>query len=74
GVIVYSTCSVLSEENEDQVNNFLKTNKGFIMESLEGLLPDSLGEAESMRRGFVQLYPHRQGTDGFFIARLKYLG
>ncbi|HBV99542.1 MAG: 16S rRNA methyltransferase [Peptococcaceae bacterium BICA1-7] len=71
GVLVYSTCSVLEEENLGQVNNFLKTSGQFGLESLAGLLPGSLDGEESLDKGYIQLYPHRHGTDGFFMARMR---
>lgn len=71
GVLVYSTCSVLNEENIGQVDKFLESNGSFRLESLNSFLPETLGEADTVRRGFVQLYPHRQGTDGFFMARIR---
>lgn len=71
GVLVYSTCSVLEEENRGQVENFLKISGEFGLESLAGLLPGSLAGEESLDKGFIQLYPHRHGTDGFFMARMR---
>ncbi len=69
GVLVYSTCSVLHEENRDQVENFLRLNPDFRAEDLDPYLPPGLDEGAE--EGFIQLYPHRHGTDGFFIARLR---
>lgn len=70
GVLVYSTCSVLYEENLGQVQGFLEANPGFGAVDLKPFLPAGLGGEETARRGFIQLYPHRHGTDGFFIARM----
>lgn len=70
GVLVYSTCSVLPEENDEQVERFLGEHPDFRGEDLGNYLPKGLGEKEDLARGFVQLYPHRHGTDGFFIARM----
>lgn len=71
GVLVYSTCSVLYEENRGQVERFLKSNSGFQAEDLGRYLPPGLGEEGCLKEGWVQLYPHRHGTDGFFIARMR---
>ena len=71
GVLVYSTCSLLEEENLGQVEKFLKASGEFGLESLAGLLPGNLSGEESLNKGFIQLYPHRHGTDGFFMARMR---
>lgn len=65
GTLLYSTCTVRSEENEGTVAAFLKENDIFTLEdfSLPGML--------SSQGGMLQLWPHRHGTDGFFIAKLR---
>ncbi len=65
GVLVYSTCTVLREENEDIVNKFLANNPDF---SLESFTLPGLGE---IGNGHITLYPHIHNTDGFFIAKLR---
>ncbi len=71
GALVYSTCSILPDENGDRVDAFLKAHPEF-SEDAEGLaaaLPAFLrGRAVG---GRLQLFAHRDGMDGFFIARLK---
>jgi 16S rRNA (cytosine967-C5)-methyltransferase len=71
GILVYSTCSVLPEENQGQVEDFLRLNPLFGTDDLSPFLPAELGGNEDMKKGFVRLYPHRHGIDGFFIARMK---
>ena len=61
GVLVYATCTILPEENEDQVSAFLASHPEF--EKTPFTLP-GIGGCD----GAVTLYPHRTGTDGFFIA------
>lgn len=56
GKMVYSTCTILKEENELQVEQFLKRHKEFELVEM------------------CNLYPHVDGTDGFFIAVLKRKG
>lgn len=68
GVLVYSTCTINEQENIKQVKRFLTTNRDFDFEPLTGYLPSALGDLD---RGYIQLLPHRHGTDGFFIARLR---
>ena len=70
GVMVYCTCTVTREENLEQVKNFLAGHSEFVFDSLVPFLPSSLDAKNTLGGGYVQLYPHVQGTDGFFIARL----
>lgn len=70
GTLVYSTCTIEPEENEEMVKVFLLENKDFEMENIERFLPQNL-KVDSASQGFVQLYPNIHGIDGFFIARMK---
>lgn len=66
GTLVYSTCTVLPEENEGVTDAFLRAHTDFTYEAFP--LPAPLGTAES---GHITLLPHRHGTDGFYICRMK---
>ena len=70
GELVYSTCTVNHEENEDVILKFLEENKNFVSVDIKPLLDKKLHPVIS-EKGFVTLYPNRDGTDGFFIAKLK---
>lgn len=63
GVLVYSTCTLLPEENEENVRAFLSQYTGFSLE------PFKVGESEC--DGMITLTPDVHKTDGFFIAKLK---
>ena len=63
GTLVYSTCTILPDENENNVNKFLENHKNF------ALVPFSVGELE-VESGMITLLPHTHHTDGFFIAKL----
>lgn len=65
GVLLYSTCTVLSHENEAVVETFLQNNSDFAVQPFT--LPDPIGE---VRNGMITLWPHRYDTDGFFISKL----
>ncbi len=66
GVLFYSTCTLLRRENEGVVEAFLKKTEGFRPEPFS--LPGPVREASE---GMVTLWPHRHGTDGFFLCRLR---
>lgn len=65
GVLLYATCTLLRRENEDVVEWFIEKDKNFTLETFT--LPGQIEAPE----GMVTLWPHRQGTDGFFIAKLR---
>ena len=74
GVLVYSTCTITQEENYGQVMNFLAAQPEFGLESIAGLVPDSLDHAGTLQQGYLQVLPHLHGLDGFFMARLRKQG
>lgn len=65
GVLVYSTCTVMHEENEDVVFRFISEHPEF---SLEGF---TLPTGENVDGGYITFWPDIHGTDGFFAARLR---
>ncbi len=69
GTLVYSTCSILPGENEEQIRSFLETHPDFAMDALPEEIPEQL-RALSGAWG-LQLLPHRDGMEGFFIARMR---
>ena len=64
GVLLYSTCTVLQEENEDVVGWFLRRHSEFEAEEF------SVG-ARCAEKGMYTFWPHVDGTDGFFAAKLR---
>ncbi len=69
GTLVYSTCTIGREENENNIEWFVK-NYPYELESLNPYLPKEL-TGETTEKGYLQLLPGVHKTDGFFIARLK---
>ena len=60
GAVVYSVCTISRAESDDVVERFLAEEPGFDVEAVaDGSDP------------FLRLAPHRAGTDGFFVARLR---
>lgn len=68
GTLVYSTCTISPAENEAVVEAFLRAHADFAPADLHAEFP--LWKHPSVPR-HLQLLPHRDGTDGFFIARLS---
>lgn len=66
GRLIYSTCTINRQENEEQAAWFLQ-NFPFTPVNIEGKLGDVIQEA-SMKEGILQLLPGRYPCDGFFIA------
>jgi 16S rRNA (cytosine967-C5)-methyltransferase len=67
GVLVYSTCTIMREENDKVVEDFLRMNKDFEIESGKNYFHDSLLSDE----GYVKTYPVFDKLDGAFCARLR---
>lgn len=66
GTLMYSTCTLLYRENGEVVETFLAENNSYKAEAFT--LPGPVGLVQS---GSVTLWPHRHGTDGFFISKMR---
>ena len=68
GILVYSTCSILKDENERQAERFLQRHPEFV----ETDLPDSIPEKYRARRARgLQLLEYRDGLEGFYLIRMR---
>lgn len=70
GILVYSTCSIFSDENISVVESFLESSGEFRREDAASYLP---GEKFNrlVENGYLATYPHRHNMDGFFAAVMK---
>jgi 16S rRNA (cytosine967-C5)-methyltransferase len=67
GRLIYVTCSLLAEENDERVAAFAAAHPAFTSEAVE------LAGAEAWRTpdGYLRMTPRTAGTDGFFVATMK---
>ena len=68
GLLVYSTCTMETAENEGVVQRFLELHPEFVLERAGAFLP-----VQQTEDAMVQIFPTEDGGDGFFIARMKRL-
>lgn len=69
GTLVYSTCTVFHEENEDVVEKFLNEHPGFRLDRIIEILPEKY--YSFIKNGYFKTFPPRDEMDGFFVARLR---
>lgn len=67
GALVYATCTISQRENEGQIGAFLAEHGDFAPGNMSAL-PACL--LERAKGGTLQLFPHMDDTEGFFMARL----
>lgn len=70
GSLIYSTCTLIPEENEKVIEDFISFHRNFICIRP----PDTIDSRVVDDRGHFRSYPHRHGTDGFFGAVLRKKG
>ena len=68
GELVYSTCSIIKEENEDLIEKFLHKNKEFKLQKIENF-EEEFFKKYLKNEQFLQVYQNKK-TDGFFICKL----
>ena len=75
GELVYSTCSILKEENENVIKEFIQKHKNFCIENIKIKENDKIQNKEFFEiyknnNNYLQVYQNYE-TDGFFICKLK---
>lgn len=71
GVLVYSTCTLNLEENQNLIWDFLECHQQFKLEDPSPFVPDNLKDA--VKDSMIQLIPSLHQMDGFFISRMRRL-
>ena len=68
GILVYSTCTVFHEENEDVVEKFLDEHPEFGLDPIGEVLPEECHIF--IENGYFKTFPPKDEMDGFFVARM----
>ncbi len=71
GRLIYVTCSILTEENEDRLEKFLGNDRGFQVLPIADVWREVLGSECPCGGPYLRLTPAQHGTDGFFVALLQ---
>jgi 16S rRNA (cytosine967-C5)-methyltransferase len=79
GWLYYTTCTINPDENSGQIKKFLESDRGkeFSLDNLRLELPDALMQTYDISaerndlNGDVSLFAHRDGSDGFYLARMR---
>lgn len=71
GRLIYATCSILPEENEEQIERFLAAHPDFTVMPVPSLWGELVGTPCPVSGPYLRLSPYGHGTDGFFAAVLE---
>jgi 16S rRNA (cytosine967-C5)-methyltransferase len=68
GALVYSVCTISHQESAEVIEGFLQSHPEFVLDDAARFLPGPLMREEPYN--WIQLLPHKHGTDGMYIARM----
>lgn len=68
GHLIYCTCSILPQENDEVIRHFLTDHPHFTLVTPAAAISDKIMD----NHGFLRTYPHQHHTDGFFGAILRH--
>jgi 16S rRNA (cytosine967-C5)-methyltransferase len=71
GRLIYATCSLLREEDESQIEQFLETHPDFSLKPIGEVWREVFESEPPHRSHTLRLSPARDGTDGFFVAVME---
>ena len=71
GRLVYATCSLLPEENEERIERFLAVHPDYRVMPITGIWAETIGTACPVAGPYLRLSPLVHGTDGFFAAVME---
>ena len=71
GHLVYATCSIIPDENNLQVDNFLKDHPEFELVPIDSDLKKHAIRIPGQGQTYLQILPHHFHSDGFFIAKMR---
>lgn len=68
GIIVYSTCTTICEENQEMIYWFIKQYPQFVIEPASQWVPEKVTTSQ----GWIETWPDLHNMDGSFAVRMKY--
>ena len=75
GYLIYSTCTINPDENENRIDAFLAAHPDFECVSFDENLPEKLLSnprlLKQSKEGKMTILPDEEGLDGFFIAKMR---
>ena len=66
GYLVYSTCTINPQENENQIDRFMKTHVNYIIEN-----PNKFVDNFYVKDNYIKTYPFKHKMDGSFAVRIR---
>ena len=69
GILIYSTCTLNTWENNENARKFLEEHEDFEAYALK--LPEGIRRGVEENENELTLFPHINGTDGFFISAFR---